>query len=90
MSEDKVFPLAGLMTRYITRLTALNLQSIQPDGSRKWFDTLAVFNEDGEQVDALTVESCEDEQPYRQALADAGWVIVGVGGLTGDWRVRRA
>jgi hypothetical protein len=83
-------PVAGLMTRYTTRLTIINDKSVQPDGSIKWFDTLAVFNEDGEQVGSVSVESSEDEQPYRQALADAGWVIAGRTNDGADWRVRRA
>ena len=77
------------MACYTARLTLINDESVQPDGSSRWFDTLAVFNEDDEQVDAVNVESCEDEQPYREALSDMGWTVVG-NSITGDWNVRRA
>lgn len=87
---DRVFPIAGLMTRYTTQIAVTNDVSVQPDGTRKWFDTLSVYNDDGEEVDSVSVETSEDEQPYKQALLDAGWIIVGVVGMTGDWRVRRA
>lgn len=89
MSTDGTYPIAGLATRYTTRLDTINQESVQPDGSTRWFDTLEVRDEDGDIVDAMTVESSEDEQPYLDALAKAGWIVVGVNGITGAWRVRR-
>jgi hypothetical protein len=83
-----IFPIAGLMTRYTARLDTLNQPSVQPDGSTRWFDTLEVCDEDGDIVDAMTVESSQEEQPYLDALAEAGWIVVGVT-ITGAWRVRR-
>ena len=84
-----VYPIAGLMTRYTTQLTTINSESVQPDGTIRWFDTLEVQDDDGTTWDSMTVESSQDEGPYRAALAEAGWVIVGTT-CTGAWRVRRS
>lgn len=88
MKENRVYPMAGLMTRYVAALGTINQPSVQDDGTTKWFDTLEVQDEDGEVWDAMLVESTEDEAPYKAALAAAGWMIVGRT-ITGAWRVKR-
>ena len=82
------YPIAGLMTRYTAQLGSINQESVQPDGSLQYFDTLEVWNEEGDVVDTMTVESSEDPGPYLDALSEAGWVVVGRS-ITGAWRVRR-
>lgn len=86
---SKVYPLAGLATRYVARLNRINVESVQEDGQVKFFDQVDVEDEDGDVWDSVCVESTEDELPYRDALAESGWTIVGTT-LTGAWRVRRS
>jgi len=69
-----------------TLLKILNSESVQPDGTVRYFDTLVVIDDEGTEVDALTIEASEDEQPYRDALTAAGWAIIGTD-RAGNWTV---
>jgi hypothetical protein len=63
---------------YLAMLTHINEPSLH-GRTERWFDTLEILNSDGTETDfeAVTVESSEDEEPYLDALAAAGWRVLG-------------
>ena len=72
-----------------TRFASIDQESVQPDGSIRYFDTLEVCDEKGDVIDTMTVESSEEERPYLDALTDAGWIVTSRNGGAGAWQIRR-
>ena len=55
-------------------MSPLPARNHQPGGS---LDYITVFGEDGGEIESIAVESSEDERPYVDALAEAGWTVTG-------------